>query len=1007
MEKNILVIGGGIAGIQASLDLADRGIKVILVEKEPTLGGKMARLDKTFPTNDCSACIFSPKLADCIGHPNIRVLTYSEVVSVDGEPGSFKVKISTKPRYVDMDNSTGCGDCIEKCPTKNIPDQFEFGLTTRKAIYIPHAQAVPRVALIDPDHCKMITKGKCGICSKVCKRHAINYEDKEKTTEVEVCSIICATGFEFWDPHLATEYGYGRFKNVVASYEYERFMSAAGPTGGHILVPSTGKEPKKIAFVQCCGSRNEKNGWKPYCSSVCCMYATKQAIIGTEHMNGVEEHIFFMDIRAFGKEFEDYVKRAGNEYGIKMHRSSRVSNIEEDPATGELIISHCDAKGDPVSERFDMAVLSIGMRASPSGMKLAKILGIDLNEHGFCKTNVYDPLCTSRDGIFVTGAFAAPKDIPTSVAEASGAAAKAGRLAVGKDFTRAKPKEFPPEKDVSGKEPRIGVWVCSCGINIGSVVDVKAVRDYAATLPNVVFATNAMYTCAQDTLTMIADTIKEKDLNRVVVASCTPRTHEPLFRTACQNGGLNPYLFEMANIRDQCSWIHMHEPEAATRKAKDLVRMAVAKSRLLEPLYKENLPVKQSALVIGGGISGMTAALDVANQGFHVDLVENTDRLGGMLNNMSHSEEGTKVSDFVKATEGKVRSNPNITVHMGTNVSEANGFVGNFGIKLSDGTETEVGAIIIATGAKEYVPTEYRYGKDDRIMTNHDLERVLESGSRNPGDTAFIQCVGSRNKEAGYCSRVCCATAIRNAIELKTKYPENNVYIIHKDIRTYGFREELYRRASELGIIFLRREEDDDPVLEPGDDLVLDVNDVTLGDKVSLHLDSIVLSNGIRPDRDANGVLAQMLKIPLSKDGFFFEAHQKLRPVDFATEGIFFAGLAHWPKFMDESMAQASGAASRALTIISKDYIASEGIVSHVNTNICDGCGTCEPICPYHAITMVVGPDGKKKANVNSGVCKGCGACVAACPSGALEQRGFTNSQILAMVEAALEEVDL
>jgi heterodisulfide reductase subunit A2 len=998
LTKSALVIGGGIAGIQASLDLADRDIHVYLVEKDPTIGGKMCRLDKTFPTNDCSACILSPKMADCIGHPNITTLTYHEVMKVEGEAGNYKVAVKKKARYVNPNECTGCGDCIAKCPSKGIPDQFEFGLTTRKAIYIPHAQAVPRVALIDADNCKMLQSGKCGVCAKVCGKKAINYEDKEETITLEVGSIVSAVGFQVWDAKNATEYGYGRFQNVVTALEYERMMCASGPHHGHIAVPSTGETPTKIAFIQCCGSRSEKKGWKKYCSSVCCMYATKQAMITKEHGN-VDEHIFFMDIRSYGKEFEAYIHRGEDEYGIKMHRSSRVACVEEDPVTKQLLVSYTDSENNGVVETFDLVVLSIGLNPPDGAKEFADTLGIELNEFGFCKTSVFKPLETTRKGVFVTGAFASPKDIPTSVAEACGASAKAGAYIVDKDFKPCAPKVYPAEKDVEGKEPRIGVWVCHCGINIGSVVDVPAVAEYAKTLPGVVMSVETMYACAQDCLEAISNAIKENDLNRVVVASCTPRTHEPLFRTACREGGLNPYLFNMANIRDQCSWIHMHEPELATIKAQDLLRMAIAKACLLEPLFGAEIPVTNAAAVIGGGITGMTTALDIAAQGFPVHLVEREAELGGFARNFNHKEDGVEVSAFLKDTIAKVEGCKLITVHKKATVKDIPGFKGNFKLQLMDGKEYPVGAVILAVGASQYKPTEFNYGKDPKVTTLIDAEKKIAEGKFTAKDVAFIQCVGSRSDSVKYCSRVCCAGALRNAISIKMKDPTANVTVIHKDIRTYGFREELYNLACKVGVRFLRYCADSK--LPDYDGKVVKANDVILGADVEIPVDCVILSAGITPDREEKEHIAKMLKVPISKDGFYFEAHQKLRPVDFATEGVFVAGAAHWPKFMDECIAQASGAASRALTIISKKQFTSEGITAVVNDRLCDGCGVCKGCCDFAAIE-IVDEGGKRKSKVNAGLCKGCGSCVASCPSGAMEQKGFRGIQIMAEIDACL-----
>ncbi|MCL1810846.1 MAG: FAD-dependent oxidoreductase [Methanomassiliicoccaceae archaeon] len=1001
MTKSALVIGGGIAGIQASLDLADRDIHVYLVERLPTIGGTMSRLDKTFPTNDCSACILSPKMADCIGHPNITTLTFHEVLKVDGKAGDFKVTLKKKARYVDPSSCTACGDCLAKCPSKGISDEFEYGLTTRRAIYIPHAQAVPRVAIIDAANCRMIQSGKCGVCEKICQKKAISYEEKDEELQIEVGSIIAAPGFKVWDAHVATEYGYGRFKNVVTALEFERMMCASGPERGHITVPSSGEEPKKIAFIQCCGSRSEQAGWKKYCSSVCCMYATKQAIITKEHLD-VQEDIFFMDIRSYGKEFEAYIERGQKEYGIKMHRSARVSNVDEDPETKKLIVNFTSSNGDPASDEYDIVVLSIGLNPPEGAEEIANILGIELNEFGFCKTAVFNPLETTKEGVFVTGAFAAPKDIPTSVAEASGSAGKAGAYIVDDKFVPRAPKEYPQEKDVEGKEPRIGVWVCHCGINIGSVVDVPAVTEYAKTLPNVVLSKQSQYACAQDCLEEISKAIQEEDLNRVVVASCTPRTHEPLFREACRDGGLNKYLFNMANIRDQCSWIHMHAAEAATTKAKDLLRMSIAKAALLEPLVGSEIQVTKVAAVIGGGITGMTAALDIAAQGIPVHIFEKSKELGGFALKFRHKEDGKDVATFVKELIAKVEGNKLIKVHKGTVVRDIPGFVGNFKIVADGCGEIPVGAVLFATGAAQYKPAEYNYGSDKKVMTIIETEEALASGKFTGKNVAFIQCVGSRSDSVKYCSRVCCAGALRNAIQIKMKDPTANVAIIHKDIRTYGFREELYNKASSLGVKFLRYCVDDS--LPDFTGSKVKAYDSILGTDVEIPVDTLVLAAGIAPLREEKEELAKMVKVPISKDGFFFEAHQKLRPVDFATEGVYVAGTAHWPKFMDECIAQGSGAAARMLTTISKDKLISEGIVAVSNPDLCDGCGVCEGCCDYNAITIVAEEDGRLKSNVNPGLCKGCGSCVASCPAAAMEQRGFRNKQIIAEIDALFDK---
>jgi heterodisulfide reductase subunit A2 len=997
---SVLVVGGGISGVQTALDLAESGLKVYLTERKPSIGGVMAQLDKTFPTNDCSMCILSPKLVEAARHPMITMMTLTEVMKVEGEAPNFTVTLKKHPRYVREDLCVGCGLCSEKCPAKT-PAEFEQGMVTRKAIYVPYAQAVPMKYAIDDTKCLWLTKGRCGTCKKVCPAGAVDYEMKAVEEKIDVGAIVLSPGFDIFDARAKKEYGYGEFKNVVSSLDFERILSATGPSQGHVVRPTDKSTPKKVAWIQCVGSRDEKVG-NPYCSSVCCMYAMKQAIIAGEHTSGLQPTIFFMDVRAFGKEFEDYRARAEKEYHIKMYRGTRVASVEENPETKSLTLRYSNGQ-DVAAEEFDMVVLSVGFEPPVDAKSIADRVGVKLNPYGFCQTTVYNPLETSKKGVFVSGGFTAPKDIPTTVAEASGAASKAGALVFENRVSIDTVVKETPEIDVKGQEPRIGVFVCDCGINIKGTVDVPSVVEYAKTLPNVTFAEENKYTCSADSQERIKSLIKEHKLNRIVIASCTPRTHEPLFQSTIKEAGLNMFLFEMANIRDQCSWIHMHEPEKATQKSKDLVRMAIAKSRFLEPLSKSRLGVTPSAVVVGGGLAGMTAALDIAQQGYKVELVERTGELGGRMNKLLTPEGGKSPRTVMHEIIKNVQDSPNITLHMNSELEDLTGFVGNFKAKIR-GQEYETGAVVVAVGGEEYKPKEFLYGQDKNVITQTELEEKLHHGPLHAKKVAMIQCVGSRNKEAPYCSRVCCSKAVKNAIEIKRKDPAAEVYVFHKDIRTYGFRESLYKDAAELGVKFVRFPEDKDPVVsKEGEGLKIVADDVILGSPLMFHPDMVVLSAGVRPQPD-NEHLAKILKVPLSKDGYFLEAHMKLRPVDFATNGIYMAGLAHWPKFIDESIAQASGAAARAMTIISKQFLETQGIIAAVNDMICDGCGICEPVCEYKAITTVVDPtDPKKlKAVVNEGLCMGCGTCVAACPSGAMEQKGFKNNQIIAQIDAAL-----
>ncbi len=993
----VLVVGGGIAGIQASLDLADSGFRVYLLDESPSIGGTMTQLDKTFPTNDCAMCILAPKLVGAGRHPNIHLITNASVKKVDGDAGDFEVTITRKARYVNAEKCTGCGLCARKCPVEAI-DEFNEGFGERSGIFIEFPQAVPLTYIIDREKCI-----GCGTCQEVCKAGAIKYDDKEEGVTLNVGSIILAPGFEEFDPSLKSEYGYRRYSNVISSIEFERVLSASGPYGGMVLRPSDGEVPRRIAFIQCVGSRDAKLG-NNYCSSACCMYAIKEAIIAKEHNPDLQCIIFFMDVRAFGKEFDAYYSRAEEEYGVKFIRS-RVSHIEEVPGSGNLIVRHV-VEEEPRDEEFDLVVLSVGMRPPKRVEELAETFDIKLNNFNFCKTETFSPLETSRLGIYVCGAFSSPKDIPESVAQASGAAVKAASIIAHERGKLTVAKELPPERDVSEEEPRIGVFVCHCGINIGGVVDVPEVVEYAKTLPNVAYAEANLYTCSQDTQKGIREKIREHNLNRVVVASCTPRTHEPLFRETIREAGLNIYLFEMANIRDQCSWVHMHEHEEATEKAKDLVRSAVAKAGLLRPLPKPVIDVTPVGLVIGGGLSGMIAALELAEQGFEVHLVEKEKELGGNLRHIYYVLGSEDPQERLKSITKQILNNNKIHVHLNTEIADVEGYVGNFKTTLrcnGDKDKIEHGIAIVATGAVEYQPTDYLYGVDERVLTQRELEERLANGRFNSGTVVMIQCVGCRNEERPYCSRICCSQAVKNALKIKDLSPETDVYVLYKDIRTYGFKEEYYREAAGKGVLFVRYDDEHKPkVTQENGKLRVSAWEPVIKSWIPIEPDLLALSAATIPNPD-NEQIAKMFKVPLSTDGFFLEAHMKLRPVDFATDGVFLCGLAHWPKSVEESISQACAAAARATTILSKRTLEVEGAIASVNEDLCSGCRICESLCEYGAIEMRE-KEGKLRAHVLEALCKGCGTCGSSCPVGAISMLQFTDNQILAQVRSALRE---
>jgi heterodisulfide reductase subunit A len=1004
MEKigAVLVVGAGIGGSQTALDLGDAGFKVYLLESTTSIGGVMAQLDKTFPTNDCAMCIVSPKLVETGRHHNIDLSINCKILDVSGEAGNFTVKVLKKSLFVNTDKCTGCGVCGRACPVEAI-DVFNENLSNFAATSVKYPQAVPLVYAINKDYCI-----GCGICKGVCKANAVEYDLEDEIVQLNVGGIVLAPGFDEFIPPEGNMYGYGKYKNVVTSIEFERILSASGPYAGKVLRPSDGDIPEKVAFLQCIGSRDFTGNGQPYCSSVCCMYTAKEAVIAHEHMHQIRPTIFSMDIRAYGKDFDKYIIRAQGEYGVRYIRS-RISSVKEDPETKDLILKYETEDGEIIEENFEMVVLSVGLNPPDDAKYLADKFGIELNEFNFAKTDIFNPVQTTTPGIYVCGAFSSPKDIPETVTQASAAAGCVNTLLYDQRDTLITEKTLPPEIFVAGQPPRIGVFICHCGVNIGGYVDVPQVVKYASSLPNVVLADQNLYTCSADTQTIIKDMIKDYTLNRVIVASCTPRTHEPLFQETIREAGLNRYLFQMANIRDQCSWVHMNQPKEATEKAMDLVRMAVNKARNIQPLERIKLGVTPKTLVIGGGISGMVAALNFANQNFETYLIEKEKDLGGFARNIYTTLEGGNVQEFLTELIEKVITHANIHVFTEAEIEHIDGYIGNFKSAVIHGPEKiraefEHGVVVVATGAKEYEPNEFLYGTNDNVITQSEFEKLVNTSDKvkEKKSIVMIQCVGSRNEEHPYCSKMCCAEAIKNAIEAKKQSPSTEIVILFRDIRTYGFKEIYYRMAREAGILFIRYDEDNPPEVIP-EGSKLNVNFVSpRKDNIKINSDLVVLSVGIVAHKENNEELGKLLKIPINDDNFFLEAHVKLRPVDFATEGVFVAGLAHCPKTIEDSISQANATVSRACTILSKDEIEAEGKIANVDPARCSGCGMCIDNCAYNAIELIEDRRFGTVAVINSALCKGCGACSGNCRCAAIDVAGFSSEQLYAMITGRL-----
>lgn len=970
----VLVVGGGIVGMQSALDLAETGFKVYLVERTPAIGGNMARLDKTFPTNDCSMCTMSPRLVECGRHDNIEVLTYAELGGLAGEPGDFTATVVKRARMVDVEKCLGCGACAQSCP-QELPNEFDLGLSSRAAIYKRYPQAFPNAYAIDTEQCL-----GCGSCQEACPAEAIDLEMEDEEIKLQVGAVILTSGFEPFDASRLGEFGWGRYPNVVTGLQFERMISASGPTQGHLQRPGDGKLPGRVAWIQCVGSRDRSRG-QSWCSSVCCMYATKQALVVKEHHPEMEACVFYIDMRAFGKDFEKYRERA-EKTGVRYERSI-VSGVRQKPGTGQLKLRYRTSLGELKEELFDLVVLSVGL-APPAGVReLAAAAGVELDENGFIKTGGTCPVWTSRPGVFAAGAATEPKDIPQAVGEAGAAAAEAARLLAPARQSLARTKQYPPERDVTGEEPAVGVFVCHCGRNIGSVVRVPEVVACAAHLPGVVHAEELLFACSQDSIKKIKERIAEHGLNRVVVASCSPRTHRPLFQETLRQAGLNPHLFEMTNIRDQCAWVHQDKYDEATEKAKDLVRMAVAKAHLLQPVHHVPVGVEKTALVVGGGLAGLTVADNLAGQGHKVHVVERSGQLGGTALRIRRGLGGEDVAGYLASLTGRLSDNPLVTIHTGRQITGVSGYRGNFVSTLDNGETISHGVAILATGGQAYRPTEYLYGSDDRVVTSLELQDRMDS-LEEVDTVVFIQCTGSRQEGRPYCSRVCCGRSVSAALTLKEQKPSRDVFVLYRDVRTYGFLEETYARAREAGVNFVRFEPEMPPrVTREGSDLVVGVFDQVLSRDLEIRADLVCLAEAILPG-DANEELARLFKVPLNEDGFFLEAHMKLRPVDFASEGIFMAGVAHSPKNVAENIAQAGAAAARAGALLAKDQLESHGVVAVVDVEKCAACLTCLRLCPFQAPRIKNG-----KAEIEAVICQGCGTCAGECPNKAIRLQSY------------------
>ena len=994
MSDSVLVIGGGIAGIQASLDLAEAGAKVVLVERQATIGGVMAVLDKNFPTLDCSICIEAPKMSEVDLHPNIEILSLAEVDSVQGTAGNFSVKVRQRARYV-TDACTRCGECTIVCPVV-LPNEYDSGMAARKAIYTPIPQSAPGAYVLDITNCLNTPPNylPCNHCIDICPPKAIDLSmPGENILHRNVSAIIIATGYDMLDPRRMVEYGYGSHPDILTAMEFERLINSAGPTGGEIIRPSDGAHPDNILFVLCVGSRDRR--YFRYCSRFCCMYSIKHAYQAIDHsIKNVD--VLYMDVRAYGKGFDGFWQRTELEGARFIH--GRPSTISPNGNGDIRVLYENIAQGERNEKDYHMVVLANAV-TPPSGLaELTERLGIELDEDGFIQSEeiLGGLVMTTRPGIYAAGCVSGPKDIPDSVSEGSGAAA----LALGhvKERHWAEVPEIEPRVDI--ETPRVGVFVCQCGSNIAGVVDVERVVKYADSLPEVVFASTQMFSCAGNTQQEIEEAIKQENINRVVIAACSPKTHESIFRGVMIRSGLNPYLLEMSNIRNMDSWVHKHDKEAATTKAMDMVSMAVEKARRLTPLEASHLPLLQSALVIGGGIAGMTAAAALADQGFETYLVEKQPQLGGLLNRLDDvAPAGIKANKLVESITHHIQKS-GVRVHLETSVETIGGLVGSFDTRLSNGEDVQVGAIVVASGAMPYRPAEFGYGQDPSVVTNLELENSLTHHAPDAQRITFVSCVGSRQENMG-CSRYCCTSMIAQALRLRRM--GKRVRVLYREIRSYSRQaEELYEQAMRSGVQFFRY----DAKLPPQEAITyqnscVDLHDQLMGVNVRIPTDLLVLVVGLTPIEDN---LAEQLKLSRSEDGFYMELHPKLGPVQTAVEGVYLAGTSQGAKDVRESMAQALAAAGKAGALLSRGVIEKEPLTARLIPELCKGCMRCVKVCPFSAIEQIGKPGKDGTVKIHEAACMGCGTCAAECNFDAIEMPYFTKEQILVQIDAALAD---